>query len=111
MTTGCSETMSLDGNVQYWTVSNNLIHDNNNIGIDAIGFEGVSPNSSTDQARDGSIVGNTVYNITSYGNPAYGSQYAADGIYVDGAPASRLNATWCTMRTSMWSWPASTQER
>ena len=84
MTTGCSETMSLDGNVQYWTVSNNLIHDNNNIGIDAIGFEGVSPNSSTDQARDGSIVGNTVYNITSYGNPAYGSQYAADGIYVDG---------------------------
>jgi len=84
MTTGCSETMSLDGNVQYWTVSNNLIHDNNNIGIDAIGFEGVSPNSATDQARDGSIVGNTVYNITSYGNPAYGNQYAADGIYVDG---------------------------
>ena len=84
MTTGCSETMSLDGNVQYWTVSSNLIHDNNNIGIDAIGFEGVSPNSSTDQARDGSIVGNTVYNITSYGNPAYGNQYAADGIYVDG---------------------------
>src|SRR6266567_72668 len=84
MTTGCSETMSLDGNVQYWTVSNNLIHDNNNIGIDAIGFEGVSPNPSTDQARDGLIVGNTVYNITSYGNPAYGNQYAADGIYVDG---------------------------
>src|SRR5207253_5360788 len=55
-----------------------------NIGIDAIGFEGVSPNPSTDQARDGSIVGNTVYNITSYGNPAYGNQYAADGIYVDG---------------------------
>src|SRR5438876_618335 len=84
MTTGCSETMSLDGNVQYWTVSDNLIHDNNNIGIDAIGFEGVSPNPSTDQARDGLIVGNTVYNITSYGNPAYGNQYAADGIYVDG---------------------------
>ena len=73
MTTGCSETMSINGNVQYWTVSNNLIHDNNNIGIDAIGFEGTSPNSATDQARDGSIVGNTVYNITSYGNPAYGN--------------------------------------
>ena len=84
LTTGCSESMSLDGNVQYWTVSNNVIHDNNNIGIDAIGFEGVSPTPATDQARDGSIVGNTVYNITSYGNPAYGNQYAADGIYVDG---------------------------
>ena len=35
--TGCSETMSLDGNVDTFTVSNDLIHDNNNIGIDAIG--------------------------------------------------------------------------
>jgi hypothetical protein len=25
-----------------------------------------------------------VYNITSFGNPAYGKQYAADGVYVDG---------------------------
>lgn len=82
--TGCSESMSLNGNVQYFTVTNNLIHDNNNIGIDAIGFEGTSPNAAYDQARDGTISGNTIYNITSYGNPAYGNQYAADGIYVDG---------------------------
>ena len=88
--TGCSETISMDGNVQYFVVTNNLIHDNNNIGIDVIGFEGVAPRGSMcgsdpcDRARDGLIAENKVYKITSYGNPAYGNQYAADGIYVDG---------------------------
>jgi Protein of unknown function (DUF1565) len=88
--TGCSETISMDGNVQNFVVTHNLIHDNNNIGIDAIGFEGVAPKGSLcgadpcDRARDGLIAENTVYKITSYGNPAYGNQYAADGIYVDG---------------------------
>jgi hypothetical protein len=81
---GCSETFSLDGNVEQWTISGNRVHDTNNIGIGAIGFEGVSPDPAYDQARDGVIVGNTVYNITSFGNPAYGNEYAADGIYVDG---------------------------
>lgn len=84
LTLGCSESMSINGNVQYWKVTNNIVHDNNNIGIDAIGFEGTSPNPAYDQARDGLISGNTVYNITSYGNPAYGNEYSADGIYVDG---------------------------
>jgi len=84
LTTGCSESLSLDGNVDVFSVTNNRIHDNNNIGIDAIGFEGVSPNPAYDQARNGEIRGNTVYNITSYGNPAYGNQYAADGVYIDG---------------------------
>ncbi|MFX9181031.1 hypothetical protein ABTN76_19975, partial [Acinetobacter baumannii] len=65
-------------------VSNNIIHDNNNIGLDAIGFEGTAPSASYDQARNGQIVGNVVYDITSYYNSAYGKQYAADGIYVDG---------------------------
>lgn len=82
--TGCSETVTLNGNVENFTVTGNLIHDNNNIGIDAIGFEGTSPQAAYDQARNGVISGNTVYNITSYGNPDYGNEYAADGIYVDG---------------------------
>jgi hypothetical protein len=83
--TGCSESMSLDGNVDTFTISNNLIHDNNNIGIDAIGFEGVSPNPAYDQARNGSIIQNTVYNISSQGNPSYPANcWCADGIYVDG---------------------------
>jgi len=84
LTTGCSESLSVDGNVENFQITNNLVHDNNNIGIDAIGFEGVSPDPAYDQARNGLISGNTIYNITSYGNPAYGNQYAADGIYVDG---------------------------
>jgi hypothetical protein len=82
--TGCSESLSVDGNVEHFSITNNLVHDDDNIGIDAIGFEGISPDPRYDQARDGEIRGNTVYNITSYGNPDYGKQYAADGIYVDG---------------------------
>ena len=82
--TGCSETLSLDGNVRNFAVLSNVVHDDDNIGIGAIGFEHVSPDPAYDQARDGEIRGNTVYNITSYGNPDYGRQYASDGIYVDG---------------------------
>ena len=82
--TGCSETLSLDGNVTHFAVVNNLVHDNDNIAIGAIGFERVAPKPKYDQARDGEIRGNTIYNISSYGNPDYGKQYAADGIYVDG---------------------------
>jgi hypothetical protein len=85
MKTGCSETLTLDGNVDTFTITNNLIHDNNNIGIDAIGFEGVSPDSAYDQARNGYIGENTVYNITSQGNKSYPSGcWCSDGIYVDG---------------------------
>jgi hypothetical protein len=83
LTTGCSESLSVDGNVTNFAITNNVVHDNNNIGIDAIGFEGVS-SGSYDQARNGEIRGNTIYNITSFGNSAYGNQYAADGIYIDG---------------------------
>jgi nitrous oxidase accessory protein NosD len=81
---GCSESFSLDGNVEQWTISRNRVHDTNNIAIGAIGFEGVAPDPAYDQARDGVISDNVVYNISSFGNPAYGNEYAADGIYVDG---------------------------
>jgi hypothetical protein len=84
LVTGYSESMTLNGNVQYFDVTDNLDHDNNNIGIDAIGFEHVSPVEATDQARDGIIAGNTIYNISSKDNPAYNGQYGADGLYVDG---------------------------
>src|SRR5580700_308343 len=81
--TGQSESVNVDGNVTYFSITNNVVHDNDNIGIDAIGFEKVGP-SGHDQAKYGEVSGNTVYNITSYGNPAYGNQYAADGLYCDG---------------------------
>lgn len=82
MVTGNSETITFDGNVDGFTVTGNLVHDNNNIGIDATGFYSTGP-SGHDQARNGVISGNTVYNITSVKNPAYNG-YAADGIYCDG---------------------------
>ena len=80
---GQSESLVLNGNVTNFTVSNNIIHDNDNIGIDFIGFEGTGP-TGHDQARDGICSDNTVYNISSRNNPTYGGDRSADGIYVDG---------------------------
>ena len=65
-------------------ITRDTVHDNNNIGIDVIGFERTSSDPATDQARDGVVSGNLVYNITSKGNPAYGDEQSSDGIYVDG---------------------------
>jgi pectate disaccharide-lyase len=81
---GSSEALAINGNVDGFRVVRNSIHDNNNIGIVIIGFEGVSPDPANDRARNGVILQNHVYNISSYRNPAYGNQYAAAGIYVDG---------------------------
>ena len=82
--TGWSESMVLNGNVEDFVVSHNKVHDNDNIGIDFIGFEGECPTPALDQARNGVCTDNVVYNITSYGNPAYGKDRSADGLYVDG---------------------------
>jgi hypothetical protein len=80
---GQSESMVLNGNVTNFTVSNNIVHDNDNIGIDFIGFEGTGPGDQ-DQARSGVCFGNHVYNISSATNPTYNGERSADGIYVDG---------------------------
>lgn len=82
--TGSSESLVVNGNVTNFRVTHNVVHDNNNIGIDVIGFEHTAPDPSVDQARDGLVSGNLVYNITSRGNPAYGNEQNSDGIYVDG---------------------------
>jgi hypothetical protein len=87
--TGCSESMTVNGNTQSFTISNNMVHDNSNIGIAALGGEGVAP--SHDFASNGAISGNTIYNISSssqVGKPwdVYGSAcVCADGIYLDGS--------------------------
>jgi len=82
--TGWSESMVLNGNVEDFVVSHNRVHDNDNIGIDFIGFEGECPTPALDQARNGVCTDNVVSGITSYGNPAYGKDRSADGLYVDG---------------------------
>jgi hypothetical protein len=82
--TGSSESLVVNGNVTNFRITHNVVHDNNNIGIDVIGFERTAPDPAVDQARDGLVSGNLVYNITSRGNPAYGDDQSSDGIYVDG---------------------------
>lgn len=81
--TGNSETIDTDGNVQNFTITNNIVHDNDNIGIDAIGFERVGP-SGFDQSRNGEISDNIIYNISGITNPGEGNSYDANGIYCDG---------------------------
>lgn len=81
---GSSEAMVLNGNVSGFLVESNHVHDCNNIGIDAIGREGTCPDPAQDVARDGIIRSNTVYGINTWGNPAYGKNYSAGGVYVDG---------------------------
>jgi len=82
--TGSSESLVVNGNVTNFRITHNVVHDNNNIGIDVIGFERTAPDPAVDQARDGVVSGNLVYNITSKGNPAYRNDESSDGIYVDG---------------------------
>jgi len=79
---GQSESIVVNGNVEGFKIINNIVHDNDNIGIDCIGFEGTAP--SNDQARNGIVKNNLVYNISSGNNPTYGGDKCADGIYVDG---------------------------
>jgi hypothetical protein len=82
--TGFSESLSLSGNVEIWQVTNNLIHDNDNIGVNIEGFFGTAPDPQFDQARRGLLANNTVFNITSRHNPAYKDTLGADGLYIDG---------------------------
>ncbi len=75
--TGYSENLTHSGNVDGFVVQNNLVHDNNNIGIECEGNYGVSTVSALDHARNGLIKNNKCYN----NNCPYSS---AAGIYVDG---------------------------
>jgi len=81
--TGNSESVNVDGNVTYFKITNNLVHDNDNIGIDAIGYEGVGP-VGYDEAMYGEISGNTIYNISGITNAGEGYEYDADALYCDG---------------------------
>ena len=100
-----SESTVINGNIDGFTICDNKIHDNNNIGIDMIGFEGKAKHSDsykgnlydTDFVRNGKCFNNFVYNISSFDNEAYfenplasikdtSGEYnlCANGIYIDG---------------------------
>jgi hypothetical protein len=97
---GASESVVVNGNVDGWAITYNRIRDNDNIGIDAIGFEttltGKYRYSQRNRARDGVIAHNVVSRIRSRGNPAYwedgGWCNCADGVYIDGATHIRVTA-------------------
>ena len=81
--TGESESVNVDGNVTNFSITNNLVHDNDNIAIAAIGYEGVGP-VGYDESMYGEISGNTIYNISGIHNAGEGHSYDADGVYCDG---------------------------
>ena len=86
--TGYSEGLAVNGNVDTFIIKNNIIHDITNIGIDIIGHEGTCSAPSLDQARNGTVEQNTVYNCS--------SPYAANaGIYIDGAKNITLDRNTC----------------
>lgn len=79
---GSSESLVLNGNIDGFMIANNIVRQNNNIGIDLIGYEGTA--DQNDYVRNGTVENNIVYDNSSYGNPAYGEDYSAGGIYLDG---------------------------
>jgi hypothetical protein len=93
--TGCSESFTVNGDVNGFTISHNKVHNNSNIGIAALGGEGVASGfsqyngSANDQARNGEISDNTVYTIHSNSQGSSGvyglNCYCDDGIYLDGS--------------------------
>lgn len=92
LTLGASEAVVLNGNIDGFAVTGNTVRHNNNIGIDLIGYEGVAEDPEADYVRNGTVQGNVVHDNSSYGNPAYGEDYSAGGIYVDGAKNIKIKA-------------------
>jgi hypothetical protein len=83
---GNSECLVLNGDIDGFTVSNNYVHDVNNIAIDAIGYE-----ISFDTARNGTISDNIIldasngYPYCTRGNCTYEpGANSSNGIYIDG---------------------------
>jgi uncharacterized protein YjdB len=75
--TGWNEAIALKGNIDGFNVENNKVHHITNIGIDAFGLGTYPPITTNNQARNGSIKNNEVYNCI--------CNYTDNGaIYIDG---------------------------
>jgi len=103
---GQSESVTLNGNIDGFQVIGNSVHDNDNIGIVCIGWEGTAGGSSgdddsdanahlygghnpLDRVRNGLITQNLVFRCSTEApvkNPTYPqNDFSAAGIYIDGA--------------------------
>lgn len=102
--TGQSETMTFNGALRDFLVAGNVVEDADNIGIDTIGWE-----TGGAQANHGYVDDNTVYNVDTWSNAAYGRWDSktrrcgplpedAAGLYDDGASYIwfRDNTLWNT---------------
>jgi len=89
--TGQSETVTFNGALEDFLAAGNVVGDVDNIGIDTIGWE-----TGGAQAFHGYVDDNTVYNVDTWSNAAYGKwnsstgrcepqQENAAGLYDDGA--------------------------
>jgi hypothetical protein len=93
--TGQSETATVNGDVSDFLMADNVIGDADNIGMDTIGWE-----VGKSQANHGLLQGNTVYDVDTYSNDAYGTWNGAScvakpenaaGIYDDGGSYIWIN--------------------
>jgi len=112
MQTGSSETIAVNGNVRQWEIVGNEIRDINNIGIDAIGGEGTAPTQiledgriapgKYDAARFGFIENNSISDMSTASNAAYGKTESwSAAIYVDGGQS--ISITGNTIDNAPWS--------
>lgn len=79
--TGNSETLTVNGNVDGFLIQNNTISNVTNVGIDVAGGYNVAP-AGFDQARNGMILENTVFNCRR--PTSVSGIFEPAGIYVDG---------------------------
>ena len=85
LTLGTSESLTVSGNVQYFLIEHNYLHNNNNIGIDIAGHYGAcAEKNCIDYARNGKVFANKILNHSSKTNIAYNGSNSAAGIYIDG---------------------------
>ena len=86
--TGTSETLTIAGNVDGFTISHNKLYDVENIGIIIAGGDNLNPtgNVATNYARNGVISDNEVYNNSHSRSPQFWGEhaYGAIAIYVCG---------------------------
>jgi hypothetical protein len=87
---GQSEAISVQGNVNGFSVTNCIVYNNTNIGICAEGNYGNSSNPNTDHARNGIISQNICYND-------FASYATSGGIYIDGGWNITIERNECYM--------------
>lgn len=90
---GNSECLVVNGNIEDFCVTNNYVHDVDNIAIDIIGYE----KNGEETARLGTIEDNVVLDASNYwpycsrGNCTYpAGDESSDGIYVDGGASLNI---------------------